>query len=140
MYREITGLLFHPGDFFTQKQHEEIRFLNPAVIVAIGGIVTFLSPLLEVAFTRGGDISNFAYGALCRRLVPRSPVCSLVCNRRNTLVLAGSFPGPDHFVQPCRTADTAISRKRCFPLSSLSMVLPQRMEFRHAAFDNPAGC
>jgi hypothetical protein len=59
MYREITGLLFHPGIFFTQKQHEEIHFLIPAVIVAIGGMVTFLSPLLEVAFTRGGDIGNF---------------------------------------------------------------------------------
>ena len=59
MYREMTGLLFHPGDFFTMKQHEEIRFFSPVVIVGIGGIVTFLSPLLEVAFTRGGDISNF---------------------------------------------------------------------------------
>jgi len=57
MYREIFDLLFHPGDFFTLKQHEEIRFFIPAVIVAIGGIVTFLSPLIVIAFTCGRDIS-----------------------------------------------------------------------------------
>jgi hypothetical protein len=59
MYLEIFGLLFHPGDFFTRKQNEETSLFIPAVIVGIGGIVNFLSPLLERAFTHGGDISNF---------------------------------------------------------------------------------
>jgi len=59
MYREITGLLFHPGDFFARKQHEEIRLFVPAVILGIAGMMNFLSPLLEQLFTRGGDISRF---------------------------------------------------------------------------------
>ncbi|OPX62862.1 MULTISPECIES: Yip1 family protein [unclassified Methanoregula] len=58
MYQEISGLLFHPDGFFARKQNEEIHLLIPAVIVGIGSIVTFLSPVLEVAVTRG-DISGF---------------------------------------------------------------------------------
>lgn len=59
MYQEISKLLFHPGDFFIRKQNEEISLFIPAVIVGIGGIVNFLSPLLQRAFTHGGDISNY---------------------------------------------------------------------------------
>jgi len=59
MYPEIAGLLFHPDGFFARKQHEEIRLLVPAVIVGIGGIVNFLSPLPTVAVTRREDLSNF---------------------------------------------------------------------------------
>jgi hypothetical protein len=59
MYREIIDLLFHPGEFFTRKQNEVISLFIPAVIIGIGGIVNFLSPLLERAFAHGGDISNY---------------------------------------------------------------------------------
>jgi len=59
MYQEISGLLFHPDGFFARKQNEEIHLLVPAVIVGIGGIVNFLSPLLTVAVTRREDVSNF---------------------------------------------------------------------------------
>jgi hypothetical protein len=59
MYQEIIDLLYHPDIFFERRNKEKIDLVIPAIIVAIGGIVTFLSPLLEVAFTRGGDIGNF---------------------------------------------------------------------------------
>jgi len=59
MIKEAADLLFHPRIFFRQKNQESPGLLVPAVIVGIGGVVTYLSPLLVVAVTRGGDISRF---------------------------------------------------------------------------------
>jgi hypothetical protein len=59
MYQEITNLLFHPDIFFEQKNREKIGLVIPAIIVGIGGIVSFLSPLTERAVLNNGDISNF---------------------------------------------------------------------------------
>jgi hypothetical protein len=59
MFQGIIELLFHPDVFFSGKQHEEIRLVIPAIIVGIGGIVSFITPLTERALSNGGDISNF---------------------------------------------------------------------------------
>jgi len=59
MFQGIIELLFHPDVFFSRKQTEEIRLVIPAIIVGIGGIVSFITPWTQRAFTDGGDISNF---------------------------------------------------------------------------------
>jgi hypothetical protein len=59
MYQEIIDLLFHPGIFFERRNKENISLLIPAIIVGIGGMVSFLSPMIERAFIHGGDLRNF---------------------------------------------------------------------------------
>ena len=59
MFQGIGELLFHPDIFFSRKQHEEISLVIPAIIVGIGGIVSFITPLAQRAIINGGDLSNF---------------------------------------------------------------------------------
>jgi hypothetical protein len=59
MFQGIIELLFHPDVFFSRKQNEEIRLVIPAIIVGIGGIVSFITPLTQRAIIDEGDLSNF---------------------------------------------------------------------------------
>jgi hypothetical protein len=59
MYQEIIDLLFHPGIFFERRNKEKISLVIPAIIIGIGGVVNFLSPLAERAIIDGGDLSHF---------------------------------------------------------------------------------
>jgi hypothetical protein len=54
----------------------------PAIIVGIGGIVSFITPLTERAFSNGGDISNFI-------MMPSAAVFFLVLPFISWLLVAG---------------------------------------------------
>jgi hypothetical protein len=59
MFQGIIELLFHPDVFFSRKQNEEISLVIPAIIVGIGGIVSFITPLTQRAIIDEGDLSDF---------------------------------------------------------------------------------
>jgi len=59
MYQEIIDLLFHPDIFFERRNKEKINLIIPAIIVGIGGIVSFITPMVQQVFIHGGDLSNF---------------------------------------------------------------------------------
>jgi hypothetical protein len=82
MFQGIIELLFHPDVFFSRKQHEEIRLVIPAIIVGIGGIVSFITPLTERAFSNGGDLSNF-------NMMPSAAIFFLVLPFISWLLVAG---------------------------------------------------
>ena len=54
MFGDLFTLLFRPGNFFAQKQNEEISLLIPAAIVGIGGVISFFTPLLQITIIHGG--------------------------------------------------------------------------------------
>lgn len=82
MLKGIIELLFHPDLFFVRKQHEEIHLVIPVIIVGIGGIVSFITPLAERAFSNNGDISNFL-------MMPSSAIFFLVFPFISWLLVAG---------------------------------------------------
>jgi len=59
MNREIIDCLFHPDIFFERRNKEKISLVIPAIIVGTGGIVSFITPMVQRAVTHGGDLSNF---------------------------------------------------------------------------------
>jgi hypothetical protein len=86
MYQEIIDLLFHPGIFFERRNREKISLVIPAIIVGIGGVVSFLSPLIERAVINRGDLVNFI-------IMPSAAVFFLVFPIILWLGVAGIFHG-----------------------------------------------
>ncbi len=85
MFHGIIELLFHPDVFFSRKQHEEIRLVIPAIIVGIGGMVSFITPLTQRAIIDGGDLSNFIMEPSAADFFSGSPVYFMVPGCRNSL-------------------------------------------------------
>ena len=90
MFHGIIELLFRPDVFFSRKQHEKINFVIPAIIVGIGGIVSFITPLTQRAIIDGGDISNFS-------MEPSAAVFFLVLPFILWLLVAGILYVVDRF-------------------------------------------